>query len=57
MKYTRFHGKSLHVKYKVNHGALLERWKRFTDKYGLVRHSTEGDDSCLEHSKTDISFR
>lgn len=35
-EYTRFHGKKLHVKYKVNHGALLKRWKRFTDKYGLV---------------------
>ncbi|MDM4206892.1 HNH endonuclease [Klebsiella spallanzanii] len=35
-EYTRFHGKKLHVNYKVNHGALLERWTRFTNKYGLV---------------------
>ncbi|HFX0377832.1 TPA: HNH endonuclease signature motif containing protein [Klebsiella pneumoniae] len=35
-EYTRFHGKKLLVTYKVNRGALLERWTRFTDKYGLI---------------------
>lgn len=34
-EYVRYHGKKLHVTYKVNHGALVERWKRFTEKYDL----------------------
>lgn len=34
-EYVRYHGKKLHVTYKVNHGALVERWKRFTKKYNL----------------------
>ncbi|WMY76430.1 HNH endonuclease signature motif containing protein [Buttiauxella selenatireducens] len=33
-EYTRYHGKKLHVAYKVNRGALVERWKRFTEMYG-----------------------
>lgn len=32
-EYVRYHGKRLHVTYKVNHGALVERWKRFIEKY------------------------
>lgn len=35
-EYTRYHGKKLHVTYKVNHGALVERWKRFTEKHDLT---------------------
>lgn len=34
-EYIRYHGKKLHVTYKLNHGALVERWKRFTKKYDL----------------------
>lgn len=34
-EYLRYHGKKLHVTYKINHGALVERWKRFTKKYDL----------------------
>lgn len=34
-EYIRYHGKKLHVTYKVNHGALVERWKRFAKKYDL----------------------
>lgn len=33
-EYTRYHGKKLHVSYKVNRGALVERWKTFTEMYG-----------------------
>ncbi|MEZ2587301.1 HNH endonuclease [Kluyvera intermedia] len=33
-EYTRYHGKKLHVSYKVNRGALVERWKTFTKMYG-----------------------
>ncbi|WP_233435163.1 HNH endonuclease [Raoultella ornithinolytica] len=32
-EYTIFHGKKMNVTYKINRGALLERWKRFTEKY------------------------
>lgn len=35
-EYTRYHGKKLHVMYKINYGALVERWKRFTEKYDLT---------------------
>ncbi|MDA4690229.1 HNH endonuclease, partial [Enterobacter hormaechei] len=34
-EYVRYHGKKLHVTYKINHGALVERWKRFTKKFDL----------------------
>ncbi|RJT21025.1 HNH endonuclease [Buttiauxella izardii] len=33
-EYTRYHGKKLRVSYKVNRGALVERWKTFTEMYG-----------------------
>lgn len=32
-EYTRYHGKKLHVTYKLNRGALVERWQRFTEMY------------------------
>ncbi|EBI3460142.1 HNH endonuclease, partial [Salmonella enterica] len=35
-EYVKYHGKKLHVAYKINHGALVERWKRFTEKYALT---------------------
>lgn len=35
-EYARYHGKKLHVTYKVHHGAIVERWKRFTKKYDLA---------------------
>lgn len=35
-EYTRYHGKKLRVTYKINHEALVERWERFTEKYGLI---------------------
>ncbi|WP_240479167.1 HNH endonuclease [Pectobacterium brasiliense] len=35
-EYTRYHGKKLNVTYKINHEALVERWKRFTEKYDLT---------------------
>ncbi|MDA8479992.1 HNH endonuclease [Citrobacter sp. Awk 4] len=33
-EYTRYHGKRLNVAYKINHGSLVERWKKFTKAYG-----------------------
>ncbi|MCX2201207.1 HNH endonuclease [Pantoea agglomerans] len=35
-EYTKHHGKKLNVTYKINQGALVERWKRFTEKYNLT---------------------
>ncbi|HBW8848080.1 HNH endonuclease [Klebsiella pneumoniae] len=35
-EYVKYHWKKLHVTYKINHGALVERWKRFTEKYALT---------------------
>lgn len=28
--YMRYHGKKINTSYKLNHGALIERWQRFT---------------------------
>ncbi len=35
-EYTRYHGEKLNVAYKINRGALVERWKKFTKAYGPV---------------------
>lgn len=35
-EYTRYHGKKLQVTYKINRGALVERWERFIEKNELV---------------------
>lgn len=37
-EYTRYHGKKLDVTYKINRGALVERWKKFTEMYGPISH-------------------
>jgi hypothetical protein len=40
-EYTRYHGKKLHLMYKINQGALVERWKKFTEKYKFTEiHSS-----------------
>jgi hypothetical protein len=35
-EYTKHHGKKLDVTYKINQQALVDRWKRFTEKYNLI---------------------
>lgn len=37
-EYTRYHGKKLQVTYKINRGALVERWERFIEKNELVEY-------------------
>ncbi|MBW7619198.1 HNH endonuclease [Citrobacter portucalensis] len=34
-EYTRYHGGKLHVSYKINREALLERWKIFSEKHAF----------------------
>ncbi|EOW6721181.1 HNH endonuclease [Cronobacter dublinensis] len=36
-EYLKYHEKKLHVTYKINYGALVERWKRFTEKHVLTK--------------------
>ncbi|HHR0843562.1 TPA: HNH endonuclease [Klebsiella aerogenes] len=35
-EYTKYQGKNLHVTHKINYGALVERWERFTEMYDLI---------------------
>lgn len=35
-EYTRYHGKKLNVMHKINRGALVERWNKFTELHGQI---------------------
>ncbi|UGS42282.1 HNH endonuclease [Pseudocitrobacter corydidari] len=35
-EYTKYQGKNLHVTHKINYGALVKRWERFTEMYDLI---------------------
>ena len=48
VEYTRYHGKRLNVTYKINHGALVERWKRFIEKDNLTKKRYKHYFSCEE---------